>query len=151
MFGYNSHVDKVTWCSSYWDKRESYLVSHSQSECYVGGCMLRKSPCLRLILNIVSLFSVCIIEHSLQSMLIAFCFRAHCRPVAEQLKKGQEVEAESFHEVSIYFSDIVGFTSLSSGSTPMQVWINIQNLPSAYQAFHIISLGELSDSICPQA
>lgn len=83
-------------------------------------------------------------------MLIAVCFHTYCRPVAEQLKKGQTVEAESFHEVSIYFSDIVGFTSLSSGSTPMQVWIIIQNLLSVYQTFHVISFGEFDDLICPR-
>uniref|UniRef100_A0A669CME6 Guanylate cyclase n=1 Tax=Oreochromis niloticus TaxID=8128 RepID=A0A669CME6_ORENI len=54
--------------------------------------------------------------------------------VAEALKVGGTVEPEYFDQVSLYFSDIVGFTTISANSEPIEVVDLLNDLYTLFDA-----------------
>ncbi|XP_064455640.1 retinal guanylyl cyclase 2-like [Ornithodoros turicata] len=54
--------------------------------------------------------------------------------VAETLKAGLPVVPEKFEEVTVYFSDIVGFTTISAYSEPMEIVDLLNDLYTAFDS-----------------
>lgn len=67
----------------------------------------------------------------------------------DRLKRGDAVPAEAFENVTICFSDIVGFTSLSAASNPMDIVSLLNDLYTCFDAIidnfdvYKVSIGDL--------
>ena len=70
----------------------------------------------------------------------ALLYQMMPRSVADQLKSHGEVKAEYYRSVTVYFSDIVGFTKISARSEPLDI---VTMLNDFYRSVRPAAIGRI--------
>lgn len=71
----------------------------------------------KLLACILAVCCMVTLSNEILTLRVPICSRS----VAQALKKGKPVEPEHYSDCTLYFSDIVGFTTISALSEPIEV------------------------------
>lgn len=120
MESYQNHLEELVESRTIQladEKRKTETLLHRMLPRYVSSCRCGSVCEIGGLHSILWLYngdcSQCLLTH-IVCML-------YFRPIADQLMQGHFVKPEVYNSVTVYFSDICGFTQLSAEITPMEV------------------------------
>ncbi|KAK3710027.1 hypothetical protein QZH41_012417, partial [Actinostola sp. cb2023] len=153
-----TNIPMINLMNICWDDNPQVRPSFSDIKCRLKVMSRGKQSIvdnmLRLMENYTDQLEVIVEERTKQlaeekSRTDQLLYKMLPRSIAESLKQGQPMIAESFKSVTIYFSDIVGFTSLASISTPLQVvhflndlYVNFDTIIDSFNVYKVETIGD---------